>query len=178
MSNIIAFTSVLFVIVFPFVSMANGGDQRVVDGTYLVNLSRAPFTPRAGAKTSMLASFVDIQKDKLIAEDLIVRVRIAKLGGGQGKREFIFEKDNIAVEGGVLEFPYTFADSGLHEVFFDFAFTAHPERVYQAPDFLIDIQPKAKELTQEIPLIFFGTGVAVGTLITWMLTIHRKTKKL
>lgn len=178
MKKIITFAFILLCVAFSFVSLANGGDQRVVNGTYLINLSRAPFTPRVGVKTSMLASFVDIQKDKLIVEDLIVNVRIAKLGGGQGKREFIFRKDNIAVKGGVLELPYIFANSGLHEVFFDFAFISHPEKVYEAPDFLIDIQPKVKESTQEIPLISFGTGVAVGALITWMLAIRRKTKKL
>jgi len=65
----------------PLIMFANGGDQRIVDNLYFINLSRAPFTPRVGVKTSFLVSFVDIQKDKLIAEDLIINIRISKLGG-------------------------------------------------------------------------------------------------
>lgn len=54
----------------------------------------------------MLASFVDIQTDKLIAEDLIVKIRIAKLGEGRSNREFLFEQDNLIAKGGILEFQY------------------------------------------------------------------------
>lgn len=168
MNRYILFSVVLLLGALPLLLFANGGDQRVVQGKYLINLSRAPFTPRVGVKTSMLASFVDIKKNKLIAEDLIVKVRIAKLGGGQGKREFLFEKDNIAVKGGVLELSYTFTDSGLHEVFFDFAFASNPQKVYEAPDFLMDIQPLVAD-TKTNPIIGIAeivfsliVGVAIG----------------
>lgn len=150
------FTAVYLVPAFAF---ANGGDQRIVENKYFINLSRAPFTPRAGAKTSFLASFVDIQKDKLIAEDLIVRVKIAKQGGIGGKRTFIFEQDNIIVKGGVLELPYTFTDSGLHEMFFDFAFASSPEKNYEVPDFLLDVQKSSKPDNRS--KYFFG-GLILG----------------
>ena len=137
----------LFIVVFLFsvrvpFAWANGGDQRLVDGgKYYINLSRAPFTPRVGVKTSMLASCFDVQANKLVAEDLMVKVRISRFGGsGSTTRTFIFEKDGVLVKGGVLELPYTFTESGLHEIFFDFAFTSRPDKVYDAPDFLIDVQ--------------------------------------
>lgn len=127
--------------VFPHHLYANGGDQRVVEKKYLINLSRAPFTPRVGVKTAVLASFLDIQAGKLIQEDLVVRMRIARLGGsGSDKRTFIFEQDNIIVKGGVLESNYTFTESGLHEIFFDFAFASNPQKIFEAPDFLLDVQ--------------------------------------
>src|SRR3989338_8913740 len=126
-------------LIFPTLSLANGGDQRIVENKYLINLSRAPFTPRVGVKTSFLASFVYIQKNKLIGEDLVVRVRISKLGDAP-KGKFVFEQNNITVKGGVLEFSYTFNEGVLHEIFFDFAFASNPEKVYNAPDFLLDTQ--------------------------------------
>ena len=64
MKKVILLLAIAFI---PSVSLANGGDQRVVENKYLINLSRAPFTPRIGVKTSFLASFVDIQKNKLIS---------------------------------------------------------------------------------------------------------------
>lgn len=125
----------------PAVSFANGGDQRVVDGKYFINFSRAPFTPRVGVKTSMLISFVDIQKNKLIAEDMIIKIRIAKLGGiGSSKREFLFEQNNIKVQGGILEFSYTFMEAGFSEVFIDFSLASNPQKIYESPDFLLDVQ--------------------------------------
>lgn len=143
----------------PMAVFANGGDQRVVENKYFINLSRAPFTPRVGIQTSFLASFVDIQKNKLIAEDLIVKVRVAKQGGVGGKREFIFEQDNMIIKGGVLELKYTFADSGLHEIFLDFAFASNPQKIYEVPDFLIDVQkPSGSENKTKY---FFG-GLILG----------------
>lgn len=165
-------------LIVPSFSLANGGDQRVVEGKYLINLSRAPFTPHVGVKTRFLPSFFDIEKNQLIAEDLTAKVRIAKLGG-HDKRTFIFEQADIRVRGGVLEdLSYVFKEPGLHEIFFDFAFTSNPEKVYGAPDFLIDIQPEARELTRELSLIYFGAGIAVGMLITCLFIIRRKAKSL
>lgn len=165
---------VLILMIFaPFIVFANGGDQRVVDNKYFINLSRAPFTPRVGVKTSFLVSFVDIQKDKLIAEDLIVKVRIAKQGGVGGKRTFIFEQDNITVKGGVLELPYTFNDSGLHEMFFDFAFASNPQKIYEVPDFLIDVQKIEQDITNETYLISMILGALISFGVGW-LTGHKK----
>jgi len=180
MNRIIALVPTLFLIVLPLVSLANGGDQRIVEGKYLINFSRSPFTPHVGVKTAMLPSFFDIEKNKLVAEDLLVKVRIYRFGGsGEEKRVLLFEKRDIPVQGGVLEgLSYTFAEPGIHEIFFDFAFTGNPQKIYEAPDFLIDIQPKTKESTPEISLIFFAVGIMTGALITWMFTVRRKAKSL
>ena len=151
-------------------AFANGGDQRVVENKYFISLSRAPFTPRVGVKTSFLASFVDIQKNKLIAEDLIVRLRIAKQGDVRNNI-FLFEKEDIIVQGGVLELPYTFTESGFHEIFFDFAFASNPQKIYEVPDFLIDIQKISENtfsvkyvlgLSATLSLAFFALGYNLG----------------
>lgn len=147
----------LAVTLIPVVSLANGGDQRVVDNKYFINLSRAPFTPRVGVKTSFLASFVDIPKNKLIAENLIVRVRIGQQGG-VAKGHPLFEQDNIVVHGGVLELPYTFTEPGFHEVFFDFTFASNPKNVYEVPDFLIDVQKP--EVPQQSNFLWIFSGLA------------------
>lgn len=159
----------------PTLVFANGGDQRVIDGKYLINLSRAPFTPSVGVKTSMIASFVDIQKNKLITDDVIAKVRIAKHGGG-GTREFLFEKDNSIITGGVLEFEYTFPEDGLHEIFFDFAFASSPETIYAAPDFLLDIQ-KQKNPAPLQNLWFVGIAAGIlGMLSGFLLSRLKLTK--
>lgn len=160
------FLLLLLLVLIPMVISANGGDQRIVENKYFVNLSRAPFTPRVGVKTSFLASFVDIEKNKLIAEDLIVKVKIAKQGGIGGKREFIFEQDNMIVKGGVLELKYIFDDSGLHEVFFDFAFASNPQKIYEVLDFLIDVQEKLENKEYLWKIII---GILGGFLLGWFL---------
>lgn len=136
------FTAAYLVPTFTF---ANGGDQRLIEqGKYYINLSRAPFTPRVGVKTSFVASFFDVGANRLISEDLMVRVRISKLGDAP-KGNFVFEQDTMIVKGGVLELKYTFDNPGLHEIFFDFAFASNPQRVYEVPDFLIDVQKTSED---------------------------------
>lgn len=161
----------LFITAFlmPIFALANGGDQRIVDrGKYYINLSRAPFTPRVGVKTSFVASFFDVGANRLISEDLIVRVRISKLGEAP-KGNFIFEQNNIEVKGGVLEFPHTFSESALHEVFFDFAFASNPEKVYNAPDFLIDVQKsETSESSNRELVIGIATGI-LGFIAGWFI---------
>lgn len=152
----------------PRLLFANGGDQRIVEGKYYINLSRAPFTPRAGDKVSMLASFVYLQTNKLVPEDLIVRIRIAKLGEAP-KGNFIFVQDNILVKGGVLELLYTFIDSGLHEIFFDFALASNPEKIYEAPDFLLDVQkPIVLQNSGRTALVGILAGI-IGVILGWFL---------
>ncbi len=149
----------------PLAVSANGGDQRAVENKYFVSLSRAPFTPRVGVKTSFLASFVDIQKNKLIVEDLIVRVRIAKQGDVRNNI-FLFEQKDIKVRGGVLELPYTFTDSGFHEIFFDFAFVSNPLKIYEVPDFLIDVQGAGSNNDGFInQLLFLVSGLVIGFIL-------------
>ena len=160
-------------LLFPILSFANGGDQRVVDRKYLINLSRSPFTPAVGDKTSMLASFVDIQTDKLIAEDLIIKIRIAKLGEGRSNREFLLEQEMIA-KGGILEFQYAFTKPGLHEIFFDFAFASSPAKIYNAPDFLLDIQkPDIVQKSNLSTLVWIGLGTVLGLGIGWFIFRRR-----
>ena len=153
----------LFVLLLPSLTSANGGDQRVVESKYLINLARSPFTPRIGDKIAMLISFVDLETDKLISEDLIAKIRIAKLGGsGSAKREFLFEKSDILVRGGVLEFPYTFKDTGLHEIFIDFALGSNSQKIYESPDFLMDVQGKTPQLNINRFIIGFMLSGIVG----------------
>lgn len=160
------FTFLALIGIAPLIVFANGGDQRVVDNTYLINLSRAPFTPRVGVKTSMLASFVDIQKNKLVADDIIVSVRITKLGGsGSDKKMLFFEEKNKTVKGGILELSYTFGDTGLHEIFFDFALASNPQKIYNAPDFLIDVQQAHEAISPIRDILFFIAGGMIGAIV-------------
>lgn len=156
----IIFIFLLVLITAPLVMFANGGDQRVLGHEYLVNLSRSPFTPIAGTKTAMLASFVDLKTGRLIKDDMRVSVRVGK---GRGSRTFIYEQNNIPVKGGVLEWSYTFADPGLHEIFFDFAFAAAPDTRYEPPDFLIDVQEPIHQKTNPWAFVItFIAGLLLG----------------
>ncbi len=170
------FIFLLLLAAVPFISFANGGDQRVVDGKYFINLSRAPFTPRAGAPTSFLASFANTRNNMLIADDLIVNIRIAKQGGGGASREFLFEEDNLIVKGGILEFVYAFEQHGLHEIFFDFAYAFAPQKIYTVPDFLIDVQKQENPApNQNLWFMSLGTGI-IGLIIGFLSgTMKRKT---
>jgi len=171
--TIIVFTSLLSIILgfIPTrISFANGGDQRVVEGKYLINLSRSPFTPKIGDNVSMIASFVDIQTGRLIEENLIVKVRIAKLGEGRSNREFLFELENLIAKRGILEFQHTFTDPGLHEIFFDFVFSSNPQKVYKAPDFLLDIQKASIQETSSLNLyLWIALGAIVGFIGGWFI---------
>ena len=167
----IKITSILFIllgVLWNYSAVANGGDQRVVENKFLINLSRSPFTPRVGAETSFIASFVDISKDKLAEGELIVKIRVARFGGG-GKRKFIFEKANAKAEGGVLEFQYAFTEAGLHEIFFDFAFASNPQKIYEAPDFLLDVQPTmTQKVSNKFLLLAVLGGILAGFVGGWL----------
>lgn len=152
--------------VVPRSASANGGDQRVVEGTYLVNLSRSPFTPRAGEMVAFLISFARLPKSELVTDDLIVQVKIAKLGAGSSERRFLFEQHEIPVEGGVLELPYTFSDPGLHEVFVDFALAQDPTTVHRTPDFLLDVQAVPQREGTAVRFVLGGiVGLAAGLAV-------------
>jgi len=161
-------SSLLITTFLPLVAFGNGGDQRVVENTYFISLSRAPFTPRVGVETSFLASFVDIQKDKLISEDVVARVRIAKVG----EKTYIFDKENISVQGGVMDFKYTFAEKGMHHLFVDFTLATAPEKVYDVPDFLIDVQKSETNnaIDAESLVLGISLGVVVGLLGGWFVS--------
>ena len=165
----ILFLLILLGFLWSYSALANGGDQRVVESKYLINLSRAPFTPRGGVTTALLPSFFDIEKNKLVAEDLLVKVRIYRFGGsGEEKRVLLFEKRDIPVQGGVLEgLSYIFAKPGLHEIFFDFAFASNPQKIYEAPDFLLDVQREPNGYnTNQILIAVFGSFV-MGLIAGW-----------
>lgn len=173
MKNILLIFFIICTVVGVPITLANGGDQRVVENKYLINLSRAPFTPIVGIKTSFLASFVDIQKNKLIGEDIIASIRISKLGEAP-KGNFIFEKNDISIKGGILDFSYLFTDNGLHEIFFDFAFASNQKEIYNAPDFLIDVQKPAHN--QKNPWIYVAVFIAGLTFgITGSMIIAKKS---
>lgn len=154
-------TFLLLIFLSPSLTSANGGDQRVVEGKYLINLSRSPFTPIVGETTAMLISFVDTKTNKLISKDLLVKISIAKLGEiGSAKREFLFEKSDILVQGGVLEFSHTFKNAGLHEIFIDFALGSNPQKIYESLDFLMDVQNKEPQLNiNRFKIMFMLSGV-------------------
>lgn len=163
---------VVALVLLPGAALANGGDQRVKDG-YLVNLSRAPFTPIAGQKNAMLVSFVDLKTGVLIKEDALVTVRI---GEGRGAETFIREDKDILIHGGVLEYSHTFANPGLHEIFFDFKFVNDSaQKIHELPDFLIDIQkPPAGPIDLNSLLLGGSLGLVAGMLLGWFFGRPRK----
>lgn len=177
---------VLFI--WPHASSANGGDQRVVAGKYIINMSRAPFTPIAGKENAMIVSFGDIARDTLVSEDLILNVRIVELNGSAQ----VFQQSGIQVVDGVLELPYVFEQAGVHEIFFEFALASDPATLYIAPDFLIDVQPPASqaavlETTKQpvqnesrfplLPFIAIGVGgVGIGALSVTAFNMRNRTK--
>lgn len=159
--------------IWPMLSLGNGGDQRIVAGQYIVNLSRAPFTPVAGKQNSMIISFGDAQADAIVTEDLIVDIRIAKLVGANSI--LLSQLSELQAADGVVEFKYTFTEPGLHEIFVDFAFVDAPTVVYSAPDFLFDVQPVPPQ-TQDYyldplwPRLGWVLGSGVGGVgIGWLL---------
>lgn len=169
------FITALFILFSVYgLTFANGGDQRVVEGKYFINLSRSPFTPRVGYKTAMLTSFADVQTNQLIKEDILVNIRIAKLSGEERKREFLYDEKNLKVKGGILEFTYTFTEPGLHEVFFDFSFASNPQKIYNVPDFMLDIQkPEIAEKPNQSIIVWIGLGIILGFGIGWLVTRRR-----
>jgi hypothetical protein len=174
MGNVIKFFAIALVVsglIIPLFSFANGGDQRVLGNEYLVNLSRSPFTPVVGTKTSMIVSFVDLKTRALIQEDMLVTVRVTK---GRGSKDFIHEEKNLSVKGGILEWSYTFADPGIHELFFDFAFVSDPQTVYEPPDFLLDIQKSDVQVKNDKTLFVAILTLLLGGVIGWFIG-RRKT---
>lgn len=146
----------------------------MVEGKYFINLSRSPFTPRAGEPNAMLITFADVKTNRPLKEDIIAKIRVAKLKAiGIDDRQFIFEKDNLKVEGGILEFSYTFQEAGLHEVFLDFAFADRPKKVFSAPDFLIDAQ-RSEQPTPKAGFDFFGALLWLVAGLVIGLTFKRK----
>jgi hypothetical protein len=90
---------------------------------------------------------------------MLVSIRIAE---GRGAKVFIHEKENIPVQGGILEYSYTFEKSGIHEIFFDFTFANDTvQKVHELPDFLIDVQKLTSEKILDNRSFVFGIGVGI-----------------
>jgi len=64
----------------------------------------------------------------------------------------------------------------LHEIFFDFTFSSNPQKVYKAPDFLLDIQKSSIQETSSLTLYL---GIALGTIVGfiggWFIKRSRQT---
>lgn len=144
------------------IAYANGGDQRVLDGKYLVNLSRSPFTWRSGIRSAMIISFLDVTKNLPITDDLTVTIRVAKLTAPGAEPKFIFEQKNIKARRGALEFPYTFAEQGFHEIYVDFAYASKPDMIYHMPDFLIEVQKPSEMALPQYPWLPPLAGLFIG----------------
>lgn len=156
----------LSVFLLPALAVANGGDQRVLGNKYLINLARSPFTPTAGIKTAMTVSFVDLKTGKLIQDDLLVTVRV---GEGRGSKIFIHEKKGLLVKGGILEWSYTFANPGIHELFFNFAFVSDPQNIYEPPDFLLDIQKPETPASNSASILIAVFAALIGGVVGWLI---------
>lgn len=164
-------SGLLLTFLLPFSVFANGGDQRVLGSEFLINLSKSPFTPVAGTKTAMTVSFVDLKTRAPIKEDILVYMRVTK---GRGSMVPIFEQKDILVKGGVFDISYTFENSGLHEVFFDFAYASKPEQIYEPPDFLIDVQgPRSSPLLVDYVIAFVSGGL-VSVVVYWVTTVRKR----
>lgn len=135
---------------------AHGGDQRVVDGIYLVNLSRVPITSKAGDPSKFLISFLDLKKNTVVDADMLITLRIAKLDQVGSEPQFIFEtqKPELARHG-ALEYSYVFAHPGFYEIYIDFADASQPEKIFHTPDFLIEVQ-KPEQKTAQYSLLSLG----------------------
>ncbi len=176
---IILFLIFALIVEIPILVFANGGDQRLVEGKYLINLSRSPFTPRVGIPTSFLASFLDIKTNKIISDQITAKISIAKISEYSQERKFIFEKDNLKVKDGILEFKYTFPEAGLYEIFFDFLIASEPDKIYKAPDFMIEVHPNFESKKQEsFILIAEAFGILLAFLAGFFAGRKVKLKKL
>lgn len=162
----------LVFLALPLIASAHGGEQRVVDGAYIVTMSRAPFTPRVGVPTKLLISISDIKSGNVSDKDAIITLRVAKLASPGDAPQFIFEEKNITAERSTLGYTYNFAEAGFYEIYIDFAFADNPTKLMSAEDFLLDVQ-ESHEQGNTIPLfwILVGilAGVAVGTIATKIL---------
>ncbi|MEK7630855.1 MAG: hypothetical protein AAB417_02415 [Patescibacteria group bacterium] len=150
----------------PLVAGAHGGEQRVVDGTYIVSMSRAPFTPRMGVPTKLLISISDIASGNVSDKDAIINLRVARLASPGDEPQFIFEEKNIKAERSTLGYSYTFREVGFHEIYIDFAFVDSPTKVMSASDYLLDVQP-AQEAGGDKSFALWGFGgLFLGAIFT------------
>lgn len=138
------------------VVLANGGDVRIAEGRYVVNISKTPLTPVAGKLQKMLISFGDLVEDALVDQDIRVWIEIRK----SGVRDALFPKQEFIAAGGVLNFSFTYPTAGLHELFVTFEKPDEPGKIYEPEDFLIDVQePRVERMPQ--PAVRTGSITAL-----------------
>lgn len=144
---------------------ANGGNIRLAEGKYLVNISSAPVTPVAGENVAMLISFADIKKNELLNQNIRVWLEIRL----KATEEVIFPEQEYRAEGGVLEFNFVYPHAGLHELFVRFEKPDEPGKIYITEDFLVDAQPAPERKTARPgwPVIILAAlaGIGIGFFV-------------
>jgi len=149
---------------FPFFAFANGGNIRIAEGKYLVNISSSPVTPIAGKKVAMLISFADVQKNELIAQDIRVWIEIRN----KATQKVLFPPTEFLAERGVLEFSFTYPEAGLHELFIRFEKPDEPGKVYESEDFLVDVQESTASNNRGIGFHFVFGALLTGCILGWL----------
>jgi hypothetical protein len=156
----------LFLSLTPIAS-SNGGNIRLAEGKYLVNISSSPVTPVAGEKTAMLISFADIATNKPLSQPLRASIEIRK----KVNQEVVFPSTEYPVEGGILEFSFTYPEPQLYELFVRFEKSDEPGKIYEPEDFLVDVQApqtsggnRSAPMGMFVPLAFL-LGIALGALM-------------
>lgn len=153
-------------LIFSASVFANGGDIRIAEGKYLVNISSSPVTPVAGQKVAMLISFGDVVTNELLVQDLHVWIEIRL----KVTEEVIFPQQEFRAERGVLEFPFIYLKPGLHELFVRFEKPDEPGKIYESEDFLVDVQESRIREKNGVSYglilvpIAFGLGMLAGFL--------------
>lgn len=157
----------------PLVTVGHGGEQRVIDGKYIVSMSRAPFTPRVGVPTKLLISISDIASGNVSDKDVIINLRVAKLASPGDTPQFIFEEKNIKAERSTLGYSYTFSEAGFHEMYIDFAFADNPTKIMSAQDYLLDIQPAQQPRGDNSFVLWGFGGLLTGMIFTKIALAHK-----
>lgn len=150
---------------------ANGGNIRIAEGKYIVNISSSPVTPVSGEKVEMLISFADVQKNELLPQDLRVWIEIRL----KSTEEIIFPEQEFRAERGILDFDFTYPKTVLHEFFVRFEKPDEPGKIYETEDFLVDVQPPRASDTSEAgdrnPLFIGLFGFFIGLIFGFALYV-------
>ena len=160
-------------LVLPLLTGAHGGEQRVVDGAYIVTMSRAPFTPRVGMPTKLLISISDIKSGDVLDREAIMHIRVARLASPGDAPQFVFEEKNIKAERSTLGYSYTFTEEGFHEIYIDFAFTDNPSKIMSVGDFLLDVQP-SQPLRDNMSAIYAAVTGIIGGFVLGRFVANKK----
>ena len=78
------------------------------------------------------------------------------------------------MKGGIFEWSYIFAEPGIHELFFDFAFVSNPEKLYVPPDFLLDVQKAEMPEKNDASIFIAIASSLIGGIAGWF--IGRKNR--